>query len=87
MYQRKRNRHNQNERNRRNGLQTLFNNLKATLPKHNPSMSKAKILREAVILCTKLTQEERDYEQQLKRRYWLQKRLECLRAQKSLSGV
>lgn len=87
MYQRKRNRHNLTERKRRSGMKTLFDNLKATLPSDHRIISKAQILHEAAILCTKLSQEEREYEQQLKRRHWLRKRLECLRAQESLSGV
>lgn len=79
----KRNLHNDMERQRRIGLKNLFENLKDKIPslREKERAPKVNILREATILCTKLTQEDREYEQQLKRRHRLQQRLKYLREQ------
>lgn len=84
----KRNLHNDMERQRRIGLKNLFENLKDKIPSlcEKERAPKVNILREATILCTKLTQEDREYEQQLKRRHRLQQRLKYLREQLAARG-
>ena len=84
----KRNLHNDMERQRRIGLKNLFENLKDKIPslREKERAPKVNILREATILCTKLTQEDREYEQQLKRRHRLQQRLKYLREQLAARG-
>lgn len=85
----KRNLHNDMERQRRIGLKNLFENLKDKIPslREKERAPKVNILREATILCTKLTQEDREYEQQLKRRHRLQQRLKYLREQAAAAGI
>lgn len=85
----KRNLHNDMERQRRIGLKNLFENLKDKIPslREKERAPKVNILREATILCSKLTQEDREYEQQLKRRHRLQQRLKYLREQLAARGM
>lgn len=85
----KRNLHNDMERQRRIGLKNLFENLKDKVPslREKERAPKVNILREATLLCTKLTQEDREYEQQLKRRHRLQQRLKYLREQLAARGM
>lgn len=85
----KRNLHNDMERQRRIGLKNLFENLKDKIPslREKERAPKVNILREATLLCTKLTQEDREYEQQLKRRHRLQQRLKYLREQLAARGM
>ncbi|XP_055304041.1 myc protein [Sitodiplosis mosellana] len=85
----KRNLHNDMERQRRIGLKNLFENLKDKIPslREKERAPKVNILREATNLCTKLTQEDREYEQQLKRRHRLQQRLKYLREQLAARGM
>lgn len=79
----RRNLHNDMERQRRIGLKNLFDNLKDKIPalRSKQRAPKVNILREATILCTKLTQQNREYEQQFQRRHQLQQRLKFLREQ------
>lgn len=85
----KRNLHNNMERQRRIGLKNLFEDLKEKIPslREKERAPKVNILREATILCSKLTQEDREYEQQLKRRHRLQQRLKHLREQLAARGM
>lgn len=79
----RRNLHNDMERQRRIGLKNLFDNLKDRIPslRSKQRAPKVNILREATLLCTKLTQQNREYEQQLQRKHQLQQRLKFLREQ------
>lgn len=79
----RRNLHNDMERQRRIGLKNLFDNLKERIPslRSKQRAPKVNILREATLLCTKLTQQSREHEQQLQRRHQLQQRLKFLREQ------
>lgn len=85
----KRNLHNDMERQRRIGLKNLFENLKDKIPslREKERAPKVNILREATLLCTKLTQEDREYKQQLDRRHKLQQRLKHLREQLAARGL
>lgn len=85
----KRNLHNDMERQRRIGLKNLFENLKDKIPslREKERAPKVNILREATSLCKKLTQEDHEYERQLKRRHRLQQRLKFLREQAAAAGI
>lgn len=85
----KRNLHNDMERQRRIGLKNLFENLKDKIPslREKERAPKVNILREATLLCSKLTQEDREYKQQLDRRHKLQQRLKQLREQLAARGM
>lgn len=85
----KRNLHNDMERQRRIGLKNLFENLKDKIPslREKERAPKVNILREATTLCKKLTQEDHEYERQLKRRHRLQQRLKFLREQAAAAGI
>lgn len=78
----KRNLHNDMERQRRIGLKNLFEELKATIPsiKDKERAPKVNILREAAVLCTKLTRENEQYQALRKQQARLQARLKQLRA-------
>lgn len=79
----RRNLHNDMERQRRIGLKNLFDNLKERVSslRAKQRAPKVNILREATILCNKLTQQSREHEQQMQRRTQLQQRLKTLREQ------
>lgn len=85
----KRNLHNDMERQRRIGLKNLFENLKDKIPglREKERAPKVTILREATILCSQLTQQDREYEQQLKKRHRLQQKLKYLREQAAARGM
>lgn len=80
--QEKRNLHNDMERQRRIGLKNLFEELKATIPsiKDKERAPKVNILREASILCTKLTREHEQYQALKKQNTRLLARLKILKA-------
>lgn len=84
----KRNLHNDMERQRRIGLKNLFDNLKEKIPslREKERAPKVNILREATILCNKLTQENAEHDQQVRRRHRLQQRLKFLREQMAARG-
>lgn len=80
--QEKRNLHNDMERQRRIGLKNLFEELKATIPsiKDKERAPKVNILREASVLCTKLTREHEQYQALKKQNTRLLARVRQLRA-------
>lgn len=85
----KRNQHNDMERQRRIGLKNLFENLKLKIPTlcEKERAPKVNILREATLLCSRLTQEDSEYEKQKQRRTRLQQRLKFLREQMAARGM
>lgn len=85
----KRNLHNDMERQRRIGLKNLFENLKDKIPslREKDRAPKVNILREATSLCNKLTHDDLEYEQQMKRRNRLQQKLKQLRQQLAMRGM
>lgn len=85
----KRNQHNDMERQRRIGLKNLFENLKQKIPSlvEKERAPKVNILREATMLCKKLTDQDAEYEQQKQRRNRLQQRLKFLREQLAARGM
>lgn len=85
----KRNQHNDMERQRRIGLKNLFENLKDKIPTlcEKERAPKVNILREATLLCTRLTQEDAEIEHQKQRRHRLQQRLKQLREKLAARGM
>lgn len=77
----KRNLHNDMERQRRIGLKNLFENLKDKIPslREKDRAPKVNILREATILCNKLSRDDNEYESLKKRQQRLVQRLKQLR--------
>lgn len=77
----KRNLHNDMERQRRIGLKNLFENLKDKIPslREKDRAPKVNILREATMLCTKLTRDDAEYEALKRRQQRLILRLKQLR--------
>jgi len=78
----KRNLHNDMERQRRIGLKNLFENLKEILPslREKERAPKVNILREATIICNKMTHDEVEFEALKRKNQRLQQRLKQLRA-------
>lgn len=78
----KRNLHNDMERQRRIGLKNLFENLKEKIPtlREKDRAPKVNILREATLLCCKLTRDEAEYEALKRRQQRLINRLKQIRA-------
>lgn len=85
----KRNQHNDMERQRRIGLKNLFENLKDKVPIlcEKERAPKVNILREATLLCNRLTQEDAEIEHQKQRRHRLQQRLKQLREKLAARGM
>lgn len=85
----KRNQHNDMERQRRIGLKNLFENLKDKIPTlcEKERAPKVNILREATLLCNRLTQEDAEIEHQKQRRHRLQQRLKQLREKLAARGM
>lgn len=79
--QEKRNLHNDMERQRRIGLKNLFEELKSTIPNiaDKERAPKVNILREATILCTRLTREAEHYQALKKHNAKLLQKLKHLR--------
>ena len=77
----KRNLHNNMERQRRIGLKNLFENLKDKIPtlREKERAPKVNILREATMLCSKLTREDAEYEALKRRQSRLVQRLKQMR--------
>lgn len=86
--QEKRNLHNDMERQRRIGLKNLFEELKSTIPsiRDKERAPKVNILREATILCTKLTRDAEQVQVLKKQQARLLARLKQLRASVSNSS-
>lgn len=78
----RRNLHNDMERQRRIGLKNLFENLKDKIPslREKDRAPKVNILREATMLCNKLTRDDMEYEALKRRQQRLVQRLKQLRA-------
>ncbi|XP_063706070.1 myc protein [Culicoides brevitarsis] len=78
----KRNLHNDMERQRRIGLKNLFEELKSTIPsiKDKERAPKVNILREAALLCNKLTRENEQYQALKKQQTKLMAKVKQLRA-------
>lgn len=85
----KRNQHNDMERQRRIGLKNLFENLKDKIPilSEKERAPKVNILREATLLCMRLTQEDAEIEHQKQRRHRLQQKLKQLREKFAARGM
>lgn len=78
----KRNLHNDMERQRRIGLKNLFENLKEKIPslRDKERAPKVNILREATMLCKKMTKDEAEFETLKRKNQRLQQRLKQLKA-------
>lgn len=78
----KRNLHNDMERQRRIGLKNLFENLKDKIPslQEKDRAPKVNILREATLLCNKLTRDDMEIESLKRRQQRLMQRLKQLKA-------
>lgn len=84
----KRNLHNDMERQRRIGLKNLFEELKSTIPaiRDKERAPKVNILREATLLCTKLTRDHEQYQALRKQQARLLARVKQLKASLATSS-